>query len=488
VNFDRAVRRDLDLVQRAAELARRRGASFAEVRTSHGASAGLSVQDGRAERMGASEAGGGCVRAIVGGRWGFASTDGCSWRRLLGALEAAVRMARAGRRLGRPAVVYQSPAAAGEPFIAEKSFESTARPDGRVLASWARLLLGIERSARKHARPRAVNTVASFGQNSGWVTVANTQGLAGARAASRSTVALMVVVAERGRGLQRWTERAGRTGSGELLSEFAAGDFARLAAERALAVLRAPPAPGGCFPVILDPATAGVFVHECLGHNAEADLVLSGQSLLDGKLGRRLASARVTVIDDPTVPGAFGSYEFDSEGTPAQRTEIISRGVLKSYLHSLETAARCRAKPTGHGRAEGYGAPPLVRMSNTFFAPGPDRLEDMVRGIRRGLLLEHGSSGQVLSERGHYTVSAGCGRLIENGRLGELVRDASFSGVVLDSLRDIDAVSSDFRLASPGYCGKDGQEVPVDNGGAYVRLRRAVIGGQGKWSGRHQGA
>ena len=251
-----------------------------------------------------------------------------------------------------------------------------------------------------------------------------------------------------------------------------------------LAVLRARPAPGGSFPVILDPATAGVFVHECLGHNAEADLVLSGQSLLDGRLGRRLAPARVTVVDDPTVPGAFGSYEFDSEGTPARRTEIISRGVLRTYLHSLETAARCRTAPTGHGRAEGYGAPPLVRMSNTFFAPGEDRLEDMIRGVRRGLLLEHGSSGQVLSERGHYTVSAGCGRLIENGRLGELVRDASFSGMVLESLRDIDAVSRDFRLESPGYCGKDGQEVPVDDGGAYVRLRRVVVGGQGRWPGR----
>jgi TldD protein len=125
-------------------------------------------------------------------------------------------------------------------------------------------------------------------------------------------------------------------------------------------------------------------------------------------------------------------------------------------------------------------------MSNTFFAPGTDRLAEMIRGVHRGLLLEHGSSGQVLSERGHYTVSAGCGRLIENGRLTELVRDAAFSGMVLESLRDIDAVSDDFRLESPGYCGKDGQEVPVDNGGAYVRLARAVVGGHGRWPRRRR--
>jgi len=78
-------------------------------------------------------------------------------------------------------------------------------------------------------------------------------------------------------------------------------------------------------------------------------------------------------------------------------------------------------------------------------------------------------------------VRAGCGRLIEKGKLGELVRDVSISGLVLESLRDIDAVSSDFELSSPGYCGKDGQDVPVDDGGAYVRLRKVVVGGRGDW-------
>jgi TldD protein len=483
---ERDAKREIDLARRAAELARRRGASFAEVRTAAGCSVGLSVQDGRAERMGASSVRGGCVRVIVGERWGFASTDGLDWRRLSAAVEAAVGLARAGRALGRPAAVARSPRAGAEPTLAGDFAAGTGEVGGRELAGWARTLLAFERAARAHAAGRAVNTMASFSRNAGRSALANSQGLAAARASQRETAALMVVVAEPGRGIQRWTERAGRTGDGSLLAELAPGEFPEQAAARALAVLRARPCPGGPFPVILDPATAGVLVHECLGHNAEADLVLSGQSLLDGKLGRPVASPHVTVVDDPTIPRAFGSYEFDSEGTPAGRTEIISRGVLKTYLHSLETAARCRARPTGHGRADGYGAPPLVRMSNTFFAPGKRKLAEMIREVPRGLLLEHGASGQVLSERGHYTVGAGCGRLIENGRLAELVRDVTISGLVLESLRDIDAVSDDFRLESPGYCGKDGQEVPVDNGGAYVRLRKAVVGGRGRWPGRRQ--
>jgi len=359
--------------------------------------------------------------------------------------------------------------------------ELDVEADRRELAGWARRLLATERVMRRHAGRRVVNSMAGCNRNAGWLAVAGSDGLRAARWLQRSSASLMAVVAEPGRGIQRWSERIGRTGPADLLAELSAGDLPRMTAGRALAVLRARPAPGGTYPVILDPATAGVFVHECLGHNAEADLVLSGQSLLDGRLGRRLASAKVTVVDDPTIPGAYGSYEFDSEGTPAERTVIIDRGVLRSYLHSLETATRCRARPNGHGRAAGVSSAPLVRMSNTFFAPGPDKLPDMIRGIRRGLLLEHGCSGQVLSERGNYTCAASCGRLIEDGKLGELVRDVAFSGMVLESLRDIDAVSGDFELSSPGFCGKDGQEVPVDDGGPHVRLRKAVIGGRGRW-------
>ncbi len=482
--MNRAAARDLGAARRAVALARKKGARFAEARVMTGASVGLSVQDGRAERMGAGRVRGSCVRLIHGNRWGFASADGAGFRRLAESVDHALALARGGRELGRPAAVAPREGRRPRLLVGDESLAGDGEAGGGELSAWARQVLELERAARRHAGKKAVNSVASFGRTAGRIIVAGSRGTAAVRWGRRATASLMMVVADGRRGIQRWSERVGRTGGADLLAELEPEVFSRKAAERALAVLAARPAPGGSFPVILDPATGGVFVHECLGHNAEADLVLSGQSLLDGKLDRKLASVQVGVVDDPTVPGAFGSYEFDSEGTPAARTEIISRGVLKTYLHSLETAARMKARPTGHGRADGYSSPPIVRMSNTYFARGKRRLEDMIAEIDRGLLLEHGSSGHVLSEKGHYTVRAGCGRLIENGRLGELVRDVSISGLVLESLRDIDAVSRDFELASPGYCGKDGQDVPVDDGGAYVRLRKVVVGGRGKWPSR----
>jgi TldD protein len=473
-------RRDLDEARRAVALACRRGASFAEARVTRGGSVGLSVQDGRAERMGAAQVSGSCVRLILNGRWGFASSDGAGRRHLTDAAGHALALARSGHALGRPAEAAKR-RTGGQIRISGGEQAGTVLAGPAGLSAWASKVLKLERAARRFAGRRGVNSLASFGQQAGCNVVAASDGTAVVRWGRRQTCSLTVVVSERRRGIQRWTERAGSTGNDDLLAGLEPERFSRDAAGRALAVLAARPAPGGEWPVIFDPETGGVFVHECLGHNAEADLVLSGQSLLAGKLGWRLAGAHVTVVDDPTLPGAFGSYEFDSEGTPAERVEIIGRGVLKSYLHSLETASRMRTRPNGHGRAEGVGAPPLVRMSNTFFAPGESRLDDMLAGIDRGLLLEHGAGGHVLSEKGHYTVMAGCGRLIRDGRLGPLVRDVSISGLVLESLRDIDAVSSDFALGSPGYCGKDGQEVPVDDGGAYVRLAKVVVGGRGGW-------
>ncbi len=479
--MNRQAARDLDNARKTVDFARKKGARFVEVRVLGGGSVGLSVQDGRAERMGAGRVRGSCVRLIYGGRWGFASTDGANLLGLKETAEHALELAASGRHLGRAAAVASKPRGKLPALVCAEEFSDAEEIGPGELTDWAGKVLRLERAARKHAAKKAVNSIATYSRHAGCLVVASSRGTAAVRWGRRSTCSLMVVVAEGKHGIQRWSERVGRTGGEDLLAELSPDVFSRRAADRALEVLRARPAPGGSFPVILDPATGGVFVHECLGHNAEADLVLSGQSLLDAKIGKRVASKHVTVVDDPTVPGAFGSYHFDSEGTPAERTEIISRGVLKTYLHSLETAARMKTRPNGHGRADGYSSPPIVRMSNTYFAPGEHKLEDMIKDVHRGLLLEHGSSGHVLSEKGHYTVSAGCGRLIEKGKLGDLVRDVSISGTVLESLKDIDGVSSDFVLSSPGYCGKDGQDVPVDDGGAYVRLRKVVVGGRGKW-------
>jgi len=228
----------------------------------------------------------------------------------------------------------------------------------------------------------------------------------------------------------------------------------------------------------MDPTFTGLFVHEALGHNAEADIVLEGGSIIEGKIGQRLASDCLTIVDDGTIPGSWGSYAYDSEGTPSQKRVIVESGVLKGYMHSLETAARMGVPPNGSARADGYGSVPIVRMSNTYIQPGSMSFEELIADIDLGVLLSGGEWGYVFCERGQFTGHAGEAFMIRNGQVAERVRDVSISGMTLETLADIVAVSRDFRMEFPGTCGKNGQGAPVNGGGPYVKIRRLVVGGQ----------
>ena len=256
-------------------------------------------------------------------------------------------------------------------------------------------------------------------------------------------------------------------------------EFGVKAVRKASALLRAPRPPAGAMPAILDPSVTGLFIHECLGHNAEADLVLEGQSLLDGMMGEKVASPLVTVVDDPTMSSAYGHYVYDAEGVRARPTVIIENGVLVSYLHSLETALRMKESPNGHARKGSFAARPLPRMSNTFLAAEENAVpvEDIVGKVERGVLLSRGSSGYVLSEKGEYVCRAETGRIIERGRLGEEIRETSFNGRVLDTLHRVAALGGPLVVNDPGVCGKEGQEVAVDSGGPHVLVERLTIGG-----------
>jgi TldD protein len=287
-------------------------------------------------------------------------------------------------------------------------------------------------------------------------------------------------VASDGDNRQSGYESVGRLEGFELIERTKPEDVGAAAAKRAVDLLSARPAPAGEFPIIFDHTVTGLFAHEVFGHNAEADLVWSGESIIADKMGQRIGSDLVNIIDDATIAGAWGSYYYDSEGVPAQKRILVENGILKNFLHSLETAARFGAVPNGAARSDGSQSRPIVRMSNTFIAPGKTTLEEMVAGLDSGILLKGGLSGYVSTETGQFTCRAAEGWLIKNGALHERLWDVAVSGMVLEALANIDAVGSEFHLASPGTCGKNGQGAPVDNGGPHIRVKRLVVGGSGE--------
>jgi len=252
-------------------------------------------------------------------------------------------------------------------------------------------------------------------------------------------------------------------------------ETARIARDRAIRLLTSRKSPSGKLPIIMDPELVGVFLHEALGHMAEADLVLEKQSILKDKINQRIASQIVTIVDDGTAEG-YGKIFYDDEGVKAQKTIIVENGVLKSFMHSKQTASFLNSKPTGNSRAQSYDAPSVVRMTNTYIENGKSSFDELIEDIKYGIYLIGSNGGQASPARGIFQFASKEGFLIENGKIKNSIRNAGISGNTLEVLMSISRIGNDFKIKSPGHCGKKGQSVPVDGGGPHI-LTEALVGG-----------
>ena len=253
---------------------------------------------------------------------------------------------------------------------------------------------------------------------------------------------------------------------------------ARAAASRALAKLDAPQARAGEMPVVISSSAGGTLIHEAIGHSLEADIVQEGTSpAFQGKLGTQVAAANVTVIDDPTIPGARGSFGFDDEGTPARPTPLVQNGILVDYLYDRVSASKDSRASNGHGRRESFHSRPIPRMSNLYIAPGPDDPAEILRGLKSGLLVTRMGGGQVNTATGEFIFEVDEGYWVEDGTIRHLVRDANLLGVGCEVLRAIDRVGWDMGWGI-GTCGKEGQGVPVSDGMPTIRIPHLLIGGR----------
>lgn len=249
-------------------------------------------------------------------------------------------------------------------------------------------------------------------------------------------------------------------------------------AERAVALLKAPKVEGGVQTVILNRLLGGVFIHEAFGHLSEADFLYENPKLRDLMvIGREMGPRHLNVVDDGSIDRTVGSLTYDDEGTPTSKTYLIKEGVLAGHLHSMETAAKMGAQPTGNARAVRRGLPPIVRMTNTYIENGETSKEELFSGVDKGIYALNFFGGQTEFET--FTFSAGHGYRIENGEIGELVRDVVLTGNLFQTLQHVDGLADDLLLHETGGCGKGGQApLPVGLGAPHVRIRDVVIGGE----------
>lgn len=291
------------------------------------------------------------------------------------------------------------------------------------------------------------------------------------------TTALVQVVAADGPTIQTGYEPVGGLIGYEIFEHSPLETAGRKAAQRAVDMLKARRAPGGRMPVVISSAAGGTMIHEAIGHGLEADLAQQGLSVYSGKIGEPVASSVISVVDDATLPTRRGSYVFDDEGTPAGRTVLVENGILRRYMYDRYTASIDGTLSTGNGRRESYEHKPIPRMTNTFIAPGACDPEEIVRSVPKGLLVTKMGGGQVNTITGDFVFEVQEGFLLENGKVGELVRGATLVGNGPDILKSIDMVGSDLGF-SIGTCGKDAQGVPVSDAMPTLRIPEIVVGGE----------
>lgn len=437
---------------------------FHDLRVIRGKSTRIVLDNGELDEISENFFQGAAIRALSGGSWGFVQTESLD--------DLAEDLATAKRAARRIAGDERLELASSLPGRSEK-IRVKKDPGDLSLEEKVGLIREVEDAAKVEG---VSSTQAVYNE----VVVKTNYTSSDGRDLEYETTRLgfyVTAVASRAGLYQAGMESKAGTCGLELFEEVDAVGLARRAGETAVALLDAKAPRGGSFPVVVDQELGGVFVHEAVGHAAEGDIVLEGGSILEGKIGEKIGSDLVTVKDDPSLP-LYGHYPFDDEGSTSGETVVVEEGVLRSYLHSRETAGRLGGVPR-NARAQG-NARPVVRMSNTYIAPGEDgwRLPEILEEMRDGVYLLGSRGGQVSTAEGVFQFNAKRGYLVEGGETTSLLRDVSLSGHILEILARVVAVGDDLKFNS-GRCGKSGQLVPVSDGSPTLLMEEATVGGSG---------
>jgi len=246
-------------------------------------------------------------------------------------------------------------------------------------------------------------------------------------------------------------------------------------ARRAVTSLDARPAPIEHLPVIVGPGRGTVLVHEACCHPLEGDEVRRG-STYAARRGERIAVPDLTIVDDPTVPGAVGSYGFDDEGVTARPTPVVEDGYLRAFLLDEMSGAALGHASTGNGRVDGFRSPVLPRMSNTCVAPGRSSAAEIVADTPRGIYAENVGGGEVVEATGEFVFRVLNGYLVEDGRITDPIEETTVAGRGADVLQAIDRIGDDVALGA-AKCGKFGQFLPVGVQGPTLRIASLLVGG-----------
>lgn len=459
---------DRELVSDVLAAALVRGGRWAEIFVEDRVSTAVRLDDGKIQEVSNGHDRGAAVRVGHGGSFGYAYSNRLDPDALMEAAAAAAASVPEGE--ARTASVDLR---APSPNVVHLPVEPADAVAKDVKVGWLR-----EADETARAFDASVRQVtASYGDSRQRILIATSDGRWVEE--ERPRIRLVVqVVAARGDLIQTGFYGPASLGGAEYIAAHPPRVIAEMAADQAVKMLDSIPAPAGEMPVIMAPGTGGVLFHEACGHGLEADIVQKDASIYTGRMGEQLASPLVNGVDDATVPNAWGSFSFDDEGAPAERTVLFDKGVLQSFQYDRIRAQADGVSSTGNGRRQSYAHHPIPRMTNSYILAGDSEAADVIAGTDQGFYAKNLGGGQVNPATGDFVFGVTMGYLIEKGELTRPVRGANLVGRGIDIMLAVDAVGGDFETWE-GVCGKDGQGVPVGSGSPTLRIAKMTVGGTG---------
>ncbi len=464
------------LLERCLAEALGAGGEFAELYFESVMSSSIGIDEQIVKSASQSHSLGCGIRVLSGECTGFSYTDVLTEEKLLQAARTAALIA------------------AGPARVAVQGFTSARIHDlypivgvDAEIESKLALVQRADRAARAYD-PRITQVRASFSDELRHIFIAASDGTYAADTQPLSRMSVGVIAkdpkADDGKGA---TARGSSGGGGRVALHYYEGSatpehFAREAARQAILQLGSQDAPAGEMEVVLGPGWPGVLIHEAVGHGLEADFNRKKQSAFAGLMGQRVATDKVTVVDNGTIAERRGSLNVDDEGMPTRNNVLIENGVLRQYM-SDKLSAKLLGLPasTGSGRRESYASIPMPRMTNTYMLAGEDEPADILRSVRRGLYAVNFSGGSVDITNGKFVFAASEAYLIEDGRVTAPVKGAMLIGNGPEALKYVSMVGHDLALDEGiGTCGKKGQGVPVGVGAPTIKLDRMTVGGTGR--------
>ncbi len=444
------------------------GIDFGDLYFQHARRESWTVEDGIVKDGAHSIEQGVGVRAISGEKTGFAYSDDINTQALMTAAKSARAIARDGAAHTPRALVSGTGHAlyAGvDPIDAignEEKVEALRKLDKLLRAS----------------DPRVQQVMVGLSGGVDTVLVARSDGVLAADIRPLVRINVQVIVEQNGRRESGYAGGGGRYSYADLFSGGKPEAWAREALRQALVNLEAIDAPAGVMPVVLGNGWPGVLLHEAVGHGLEGDFNRKGTSTYAGRIGQRVASPGVTIVDDGTLQGRRGSLNIDDEGTQTNCTTLIEDGVLVGYMQDTLNARLMGMQPTGNGRRESFAHLPMPRMTNTYMRAGTHDPEEMIRSVKRGLYAVNFGGGQVDITSGKYVFSATEAYLIEDGKVTAPVKGATLIGNGPETMQRVKMIGHDLALdEGVGVCGKDGQSVPVGVGQPSLLIDQITVGG-----------